>query len=412
MMMSNSNKGPTTEAGKRASSALTFAVIWDPEQGLETFSGGDLLSQESTAFGVGAVDADRSTVGEPFAVFGSRQTHFIDVRSSSAYGRYLRGDGGFDHEPASPVDDASSVSTRWSRSSFRGTLNGLDALDANKELPPTPSPKFNLAALLDPETGFLAYRNSKIAGPVKKFFRSASAPASASPCSEPEPEPEPDYRSGSASPEVFYDSRETEPRPASPVPAQLHCTNPDPPPTPRPPNSMRSFSEPPCGPPADHYGMVFDQMMRKRGVRGPDETHSIDDEGFFETSSHPDCEPHLPSRFSTTTTSTSTYITIDSRTARCHTPVDMTRTPTRQRAAAGRYGFRPKTSSRLIQSISFPSSESRHGSHHSIDFAGALSLTHPRLSNIFRRPWSRRTTDDRWVLIEVRSVVTERVIDD
>jgi len=40
-------------------------------------------------------------------------------------------------------------------------------------------------------------------------------------------------------------------------------------------------------------------------------TSTIEDEGFFEYSAHPDCDPHLPSRFSTATTSTSTYIAID-----------------------------------------------------------------------------------------------------
>ena len=38
--------------------------------------------------------------------------------------------------------------------------------------------------------------------------------------------------------------------------------------------------------------------------------------------------------------------------------------------------------------------------------------TMSRRSNIFRRAWQRRVEDDRWVLVEVQAVVTDRVLDE
>lgn len=71
-------------------SALTFAAIWDPDRGLETFAGQDLLDQQVPKRSKSPVVSVRDQE-EPFAIFGSRAPYFVDVRTASAYECWLNG---------------------------------------------------------------------------------------------------------------------------------------------------------------------------------------------------------------------------------------------------------------------------------------------------------------------------------
>jgi len=94
-------------------SSLMFAVIFDPEGGLETFSGTQLLAlspdydvtepQRPSArnFLRGGKAKKKK---EPFAIFGSREPMFIDIRSSRLYEKYIR-NSNFD-----PAVDSSNTS--------------------------------------------------------------------------------------------------------------------------------------------------------------------------------------------------------------------------------------------------------------------------------------------------------------
>lgn len=110
MKVTNSHVLPHTDNAKSRNSILTFAVIWDPERGLETFSGGELedhvarlhTPRQSNFVNYGdSADSDYSDSDnedtpvatrkrEPFAVFGSRGSQFIDICSSSAYERCIQ----------------------------------------------------------------------------------------------------------------------------------------------------------------------------------------------------------------------------------------------------------------------------------------------------------------------------------
>jgi len=107
-------------------SSLMFAVIFDPEGGLETFSGTQLLAL-SPDYDV--TEPQRPSVRnflrggkvkkkkEPFAIFGSREPMYIDIRSSRLYEKCLR-NSNFD-----PAADSSNTSVdvclRSSLSTFK-----------------------------------------------------------------------------------------------------------------------------------------------------------------------------------------------------------------------------------------------------------------------------------------------------
>lgn len=90
----NNSKRPDAKSSLRDSS-LTVAVIWDPENGLEAFPCAHLFE---TPVDMSTTDRDlfdswsqsdesvsTHSNDEPFAVFGSRQPHYIDIRSSDMY---------------------------------------------------------------------------------------------------------------------------------------------------------------------------------------------------------------------------------------------------------------------------------------------------------------------------------------
>lgn len=101
-------------------SSLTFAVIWDPENGLEAFSSETLFdnsgdfAQTKPVFESHPIKSDFGDFDEPFAVFGSRQLHFIDIRSSKLYEKCVAGD--FDN--TSLRSNSNYSSSAVSRSNF------------------------------------------------------------------------------------------------------------------------------------------------------------------------------------------------------------------------------------------------------------------------------------------------------
>lgn len=95
---------------------LTFAVIWDPKNGLEAFSSAQLFDAPADVSVISGHDFDfdcwsdeSSSVQseEPFAVFGGRQLHFIDIRTSNMYKNII--DKKFDNEPPSTPSSAVRV---------------------------------------------------------------------------------------------------------------------------------------------------------------------------------------------------------------------------------------------------------------------------------------------------------------
>jgi len=83
-------------------SSLTFAVVWDPERGIETYSGDALLGLSGVSVPkpkstnrLKSESETKSREKEPFAVFGSRQPRFIDIRTSTVYERYMGRPGGY-----------------------------------------------------------------------------------------------------------------------------------------------------------------------------------------------------------------------------------------------------------------------------------------------------------------------------
>lgn len=173
---------------------------------------------------------------------------------------------------------------------------------------------------------------------------------------------------------------------------------------------------------------------------------SVDDEGFFETfsdSEHPDCEPHLPSRFSVTTTSTSNYIDVDFPDANLkEEPVppipDLPSLKLRREdslTASLKSAISPpflllsarRPSDEVHSSSSSSSllppltrSKSSPGSSrnkpplaprysHQTSSPSSYKHPRPRLSNVLGR-FRKGSQDEGWVSVEVTSVITDRII--
>ncbi|KAF9023329.1 hypothetical protein BDZ89DRAFT_1162785 [Hymenopellis radicata] len=162
-----------------------------------------------------------------------------------------------------------------------------------------------------------------------------------------------------------------------------------------------------------------------------------EDEGFYESlqSGHPECEPHLPSRFSTSTTSTSNFISISEP----HTPMPFLDCPPPARKPQ-REESRPEISAPFLltpaKSLPHQRIVSTTSSYTSltafISRKPSLSSTRSRsrpptpkrsftapvgpespLSFLKRRvssSASRQSDDHAWVSIELENVITERVI--
>ncbi|KAF8165779.1 hypothetical protein B0H34DRAFT_252721 [Crassisporium funariophilum] len=418
-------------------STLSFAVVWDPDKGIEAYSGSELLSlspikesrsekelPELCSLSDYPFEESSATISdkEPFALFSSGRTHFIDIRSSSAYERCI---GGHDLDQTSlesPLQTSSAESSFSDNSSCYSSMTSETA----KDLPPlplnsgnrTPNSTFTFAALWDPDHGLSAYKNGTLVKPSGNHFKSTSVSTTNSSQSKSGPK-NLNLRDDRY---TVHDVHEFNPRLHFPRSSQSRIRS----------HAIQSSTLEGLRGPWNYscfdplsQGLPFEArraFSQYEGELGPHpiysrlstttkddsaDTKSIDDEGFFETSAHPDCDPHLPSRFSTTTTSTSTYIAIDGKTTPWFTP------PTLRKAASELNRNR---------SLSQTQTKNRPGLGHAKSFPEKPNLRQrkpsqesssvPRLSNVFKGRWSKRPQDDRWVLVEVQSVITDRILEE
>ncbi|TFK58880.1 hypothetical protein BDN72DRAFT_865603 [Pluteus cervinus] len=159
---------------------------------------------------------------------------------------------------------------------------------------------------------------------------------------------------------------------------------------------------------------------------------SVFDEGFYEAIAevygHPDCEPHLPSRFSMTTTSTTNYLQVDvsSETSSINPTHIISRRFARVPPASA---FHQGSSHSHTHANTDPSSHSGHPSHlrssrsdegeTSGGIRGSTNVprglrrratTLNRLSKALGK-WTRVAKhEEQWVWVEVRPVIRERLL--
>ncbi|KAG7447178.1 uncharacterized protein BT62DRAFT_931014 [Guyanagaster necrorhizus] len=183
----------------------------------------------------------------------------------------------------------------------------------------------------------------------------------------------------------------------------------------------------------------------------PSEDQVPDDDSRFQSDSHlgqghPDCEPHLSSRFSTSTTSTSNFITVSHSQTTLPFPTSNPRGSSLRQSNAsppppppppsfplqrckpqGRIGYNVATHSTIsIASLLSrrPTFHSRPGTPSSVKSRPSTpksrpstparprtsSSAHSPLSFIKRRVSSPKEADDAWVSLDVECVIRERLI--
>ncbi|EAU90179.2 hypothetical protein CC1G_05717 [Coprinopsis cinerea okayama7 len=323
-------------------SKLTFAVIWDPEAGMQSFSGDSLdvlkdyqqgvdcpayqeyvaqrtrrRKQPSRTKPAGA--AHKPPALEPFAVLGARSKHFIGIHTSGVYEKYLKGLVPFKQAPVEetkPVkanlstetsddstdeneeytfqvnsvlfSDTDSLLTELDQTEIRYFRRLVDSdsdspLDSPPEhsvnVPFTPNSVFTFAALWDPKKGFSTLQDGKL----------VRIPATSDSDSE--------YSGDNLTVK------------GSAVTAREELDD-----------SLDGIQEIIYFPRANDGSNPARDAIPSSTLdglnRGPWNGGAFyeEDEGFYETlgvqGGHNDCD-QLPSRFSTTTTSTSRYIRVD-----------------------------------------------------------------------------------------------------
>ncbi|KAF8967421.1 hypothetical protein BDZ97DRAFT_1916713 [Flammula alnicola] len=411
-----------TAERSRRDSMLTFAAIWDPERGLEAFSGAELLDAfpgredhsipktvcyNSNCFSEDP--ADTAIPDEPFAVFSSRQTHFIDIRSSAAYQKCIRGHDFDDTALDMPLHSSSSESS-YSDDTCDSFFGGTEMTTPSRASPVSAP---NISAPWNADTGLSARQKSNMVTPIgtnrqpKMSLTSASNTFARSTGRKVKSQDghglgyiektsawlrfAPLGRSRSTSYAIPSSTLED-------MGGKHSCYDPFrriPPLV-----AHRTFSQ--C---EENLGTQETHSYHLAVPRGRSNEQMIDDEGFFETSSHADCDPHLPSRFSMSTTSTSTYIAVDPNATRPNTPT-----------AFGPSSFWQATRDTRSSPPRFRLACSKSSLDGSKLREWRASHDHPaiarRLSKVFKAPWAKRPQDERWVLVEVHSIVTDRIIDD
>ncbi|KAJ7590704.1 hypothetical protein C8J56DRAFT_540112 [Mycena floridula] len=222
--------GQRAKSEKRAppatpDSTLTFAAVWDPEQGgMRTFAGRRLLQDTSSRY----YDDNSSNI-TPF-----NPNHYSNNNSARTRVRQK-------HRQIPSFDSGYATDTPPKKTN----------VNSKKSAPGTPNSTLTFAAVWDPDGGMTTFSGKRLLDHDLLYS------------------------------EYLRDGLGARPKPRMP--------------------SVDS-------------GYATDITEKQKPQRVP----SIDDEGFYESielfgggDGHPDCEPHLPSRFSTTTTSTSNYINID-----------------------------------------------------------------------------------------------------
>lgn len=216
---------------------------------------------------------------------------------------------------------------------------------------------------------------------------------------------------------------------------------------------VRTRKEPPR-PPTPTSRLTFlaiwdPDSQRYTLPHAPSETQVPDDDGRFQSDSHlgqghPDCEPHLSSRFSTSTTSTSNFITVShsqtmlpfpnprSSSLRQYNatppPTPPPSFPLPQTKPRGRLGSNATSTAHSTISIASllsrrPTLYSRPGTPSSVKSRPStpknrpLTPARPRTSSgahsplsFMKRRVSSKEAEDAWVSLDVECVIRERII--
>lgn len=457
-------------------SDLTFAVIWDPEDGaLQSFSGASLGKLTTYADDAVLQSQEKELPKPPPPVpvktdsimrLASWQTRFDRTRPLVQRGHTALQ---ADRNVSMLFSDSESIisTSETAYSSDTETIHGSPNQDSDrrpmphqrgvtKRIPSTPNSDLTFAAIWDPQKGFCTIRDGRIVA------------VSATP---PRPETRPSKL-------LYEDTPLSSAWDMQTIPDEVSSSDEYQPSTPSDSlhgayNTLRVRNQAVVAA-SDSSGYVFqpsesqafdypaqyarfcdmpeilEDGLVKYATGSPPRDH---DEGYYEsiTNDHPDCEPHLPSRFSTTTfyTSTSRYVNADLTSVGVPSPAaNSLHFPTMQATTNNPHNGSTGKSLRQHQSsvalatqeddnyypssrdfwkprmrgarkVSLPTSaEQQHRVQPSPvrahDGPGAFKIHHlqsiPRLAHVFRAPWAKRrsndvqTTDEKWVLIDVRPI--------
>ncbi|PPQ76299.1 hypothetical protein CVT24_009147 [Panaeolus cyanescens] len=383
------------ENSKSCNSILTFAVIWDPERGLETFSGGELedhvarlnTPKQSTSGNGGDFDSleysdsdgeDTPIVSqkqEPFAVFGSRGPHFIDIRSSSAYERCIL-DPEFTDDadksphtgktlPTPPARDCAAPTPRASRQS-RSSHSPSQTHTAAKIGRPRVS-----RADSGVDLTYSLYKPRECSVDQQAQSRASSSPRRPPRSSRPPVE----RRPVSHSEHNFAQHDKT-----------LH----------------KLYD-------VDHLYLTQGAIHYNECLESSEEES---DEGFYDSSPLPMEEQHLPSCFSVTTTSTSTFVSVNRRDVPSPTPrhqngifaAQQDCQPVRRSTKLPSLGSRLTT----IKPTATSTEVNRVAPVRRSSYEEQVS----RFSKAIKSHLPKRLIhhDDGWVFVDVQSVVVDKVM--
>ncbi|TFK39027.1 hypothetical protein BDQ12DRAFT_665798 [Crucibulum laeve] len=363
---------------------------------------------------------------EPFAIFGSRAPHFIALRTSGAYNRYVKGQhrsydstrstssssSGSDEQDTSSEamysdDDETSLSTLEGHFIHSDDSTKPSSLSLDTDIP--------FAVIWDPETGFSTFSSSgeddetdgsdhshwSWNDPRLSFTSNDTATTIGarrhredlvSDARQQVYLPQPAFKGHRAMPSSMLEGPKDS--------VHFSCFD---------PLSQESQLEP------DFYPPPFKKLPL-------DDERSIDDEGFFESLHkdlhfHPDCDPHLPSRFSMTTSSTSRYVEVDfdsTETCATHSPPNL--------PYYEQFSTRPRPALKALPRVASHVLSLAHSSQHDTSPSAYSKPSYiqrhtlsPRLSRALKGRCTKRPQDERWVFVEVKSVVqvqvTERMLD-
>ncbi|TFK26200.1 hypothetical protein FA15DRAFT_304797 [Coprinopsis marcescibilis] len=391
-----------SRANAQRISDLTFAAIWDPETGMQSFSGDslDVLSdyqQGDESFSYEDFIAQRTIPRKPKLppktgrFFGGHNTgpHFLDIRTPGVYERYLKGMVPFNQcdseDEESSVEHSEEYTFQVNSVLFSDTDSLLTELDQTEiryfrrldsdsplESPPqhsvnvplTPNSVFTFAALWDPKKGLSTLRDGKLVQVT----------------SGPKDDSDTDSDTGSGSQlevndfdciqEIIYFPRTNDPS-----------------------NPQREA--------------IPSSTLNGLKGRWNGEPY-YEDEGFFDTYQHTDGDPKLASRFSVTTTSTSRYIRVEENVVPSPGPAMLAFLGKKSEAFPLRAFMACKPTLAAVSS----NGQQMGGSYPNGGFVPRTAIP-TRISQVFKSRWTKRqrSVEEKWVLIDVESVITERLLD-
>lgn len=404
-------------------SDLTFAVIWDPENGaLESFSGeslGRLTTYSSDERDLPPpVPHKSNSVSLRAHAWQTRfdRTRRLVARTEHPMNAYRARD------PSMLFSDSDSIisSPETTQTETSETTNNPYSLNRPRErvnyqrpyaIPHTPSSELTFAAIWDPNKGFCTLRDGKL------------IPVSNTP---PRPEKRPskllyddfDYSDGGWEMQTDESTQVATPPDSHNVSLATSPSDSDDGYVFRPSESQ------PFDYPAQYANFCDSPELDSGKTKLPQEKEYTEDEGFFDSfQEHPDCDPHLNSRFSTTTfyTSTSRYLNADLSTPGANSLLFPSIAPaeadsevknTKRRS----FTFPRQTDTMFLKpmiprKVSLPASAFPPSRDQPIgQVPGSFKIqtpSMPRLSQVLKAPWAKRRPvpgEEKWVLIDVRAI--------